>query len=79
LLACPHTTGDALSNAGRIAASLGAALLCEPLPGRINRGAGLPHCRRLPYFPQEAAAELAKFDMLLLLDVRRPVAQFGYK
>jgi hypothetical protein len=33
----------------------------------------------LPYFPQEAAAELAKYDVLLLLDVRTPVAQFGYK
>jgi hypothetical protein len=27
---------------------------------------------------KEAAAELAKHDVLLLLDVRRPVAQFGY-
>jgi hypothetical protein len=34
---------------------------------------------RLPYFSQEAAAELAKYDVLLLLGVRRPVAQFGYK
>ncbi|WIA19312.1 hypothetical protein OEZ85_003945 [Tetradesmus obliquus] len=71
--------GGALSTAGRIAASLGAALLCEPLPGRIERGQGLPHATRLPYFPQEAAAELAQYEVLLLLDVRRPVAGFGYK
>jgi acetolactate synthase-1/2/3 large subunit len=71
--------GNALPNAGRIAAALGAALLCDPLPGRITRGAGLPHCTRLPYFPQEASAELAKFDVVLLLDIKRPVATFGYK
>lgn len=77
LLYCP--AGDALPNAGRLAAALGASLLCDPLPGRISRGAGLPHCSRLPYFPQEAAAELAKYDVLLLLDIRQPVAMFGYK
>lgn len=71
--------GDALPNAGRLAAALGAALLCDPLPGRISRGAGLPHCTRLPYFPQEAAAELKKFEVVVLLDIKRPVASFGYK
>lgn len=81
---CAHTptttcAGDALANAGRVAAALGAALLCESLPGRIARGAGLPHCSRLPYWPQEAAVRLAAYEVLLLLDVRRPVAQFGYK
>jgi hypothetical protein len=34
---------------------------------------------RLPYFPQEAAAELSKYDVVLLLDIKRPVATFGYK
>ena len=28
---------------------------------------------------QEAAAELAKYEVLLLLDIKRPVANFGYK
>lgn len=73
------SAGEALINAGRIAAALGAALLCDPLPGRIARGAGLPHCTRLPYFPQEAAAELSNYDVVLLLDIKRPVATFGYK
>jgi acetolactate synthase-1/2/3 large subunit len=79
LSACLVSAGGAFSAAGRIAASLGATLLCEALPARIDRGHGLPNGTRLPYFPQEAAAELAKYDVLLLLDVRRPVAQFGYK
>lgn len=74
-----HVPDGALLAAGRIASVLGAALLCEPLPARTDRGAGLPHVTRLPYFPQEAAAELKKYDVVLLLDVRRPVAGFGYK
>lgn len=69
----------ALPTAGRIASALGAVLMCEPLPARIDRGAGLPHVTRIPYFPQEAAAELEKYEVVLLLDVRRPVAGFGYK
>lgn len=28
--------------------------------------------------PQDAAAALAQYDLLLLLDARRPVANFGY-
>jgi acetolactate synthase-1/2/3 large subunit len=77
--ACLPPAGGAFSAAGRIAASLGATMLCEALPARIDRGQWLPNATRLPYFPQEAAANLAKYDVLLLLDVRRPVAQFGYK
>lgn len=44
--------GGAIQAAGRIAAALGAAVLCEALPPRVDRGAGLPDVRRLPYFPQ---------------------------
>ncbi len=47
--------GVALWQAGRLAAACGAALLCENAFARMERGAGLPHVRRLPYFPQEAA------------------------
>jgi acetolactate synthase-1/2/3 large subunit len=35
--------------------------------------------RRLPYFPQEAASVLGSFEMLLVIDARRPVANFGYE
>ena len=73
------SAGGALSNAGRVAVHLGAAFICEPMPARVDRGAGLPSPQRLPYFPQEAAAELAKYDVLLLVDAPRPVAMFGYK
>jgi len=35
--------------------------------------------QRLAYFPQEAAKELSKFSLLVVLDARLPVAMFGYK
>ncbi|KAL4420103.1 hypothetical protein ABPG77_000584 [Micractinium sp. CCAP 211/92] len=70
--------GGALESCGRIATATGAALLCENAFARLDRGAGLPCPTRLPYFPQEAAAALAHYELLLLLDARRPVANFGY-
>lgn len=71
--------GQALEHAGRIAAATGAALFCENAFARVDRGAGLPSLQRLPYFPQDAAAALFQFEVLVLVDVRRPVAQFGYE
>jgi acetolactate synthase-1/2/3 large subunit len=71
--------GQALQNAGRVAAATGAALLCESAFARVDRGAGLPALQRLPYFPQDAAAALARFQVLVLVDARRPVANFGYE
>lgn len=76
---CRLPAGDALASAGKIAAHTGAVLLCENAFTRLDRGAGLPCPRRLPYFPQDAAAELAKYELLLLVDTRPPVATFGYK
>jgi acetolactate synthase-1/2/3 large subunit len=71
--------GGALEAAGRVAAATGAALLCENAFTRLDRGAGRAAPRRLPYFPQDAAAALARFSTLVLLDARRPVANFGYE
>lgn len=71
-------TGGALESCGRIAAATGAALICENAFSRLDRGAGLPALQRLPYFPQEAAAALAPYQLLLMVDARRPVANFGY-
>ncbi|KAI8469996.1 MAG: thiamine pyrophosphate enzyme, N-terminal TPP binding domain-containing protein [Monoraphidium minutum] len=70
--------GGALRNAGLVAAAVGAHAYVEPLFARVDRGAGAPHLRRLAYFPQEAAAQLAGYDVILLVDTRRPVAPFGY-
>eukprot|EP00873_Tetraselmis_striata_P046406 jgi/Tetstr1/466670/TSEL_011158.t1 len=68
-----------LTLAGKVAAATGAVLMCENAFARVDRGAGLPVLRRLPYFPQEAAAALAPFKMVVTVGTRRPVAMFGYK
>ncbi|KAG2443900.1 hypothetical protein HXX76_002240 [Chlamydomonas incerta] len=71
--------GGALHAAGQVAAATGATLLCEGAFARADRGAGLPALRRLPYFPHEAAAELARYGCVVLVDAQPPVANFGYR
>jgi hypothetical protein len=68
-----------LTLAGKVAAATGTVLLCENGFARIDRGAGLPSPRRLPYFPQDAVAALSQFKMLVTVGTRRPVAMFGYR
>jgi acetolactate synthase-1/2/3 large subunit len=43
-----------LHAAGVVAALTGAILYCENAFARIDRGAGRPMIRRLPYFPEDA-------------------------
>jgi len=69
----------ALKAAGLAAAATGAALICENSFARLDRGEELPAVQRLPYFPQDAAAALAAFQVLVVVDARRPVANFGYE
>ena len=71
--------GNALLHVGKIASKLGAPVFCENAFARVDRGAGLPNLQRLPYFPQDAAATLKKYSTLLMIDARRPVANFGYE
>lgn len=71
--------GGALTNVGRIASKLGAPIFCENAFSRLDRGAGLPNLQRLPYFPDDAISTLRKFSNLLIIDARRPVANFGYE
>ena len=64
--------------AARIAAASGAALLCETFPARLERGAGLPALDRLPYFAEQAAARLAPYRHVILVDAPAPVSFFAY-
>ena len=68
----------AIQAAGAVAALLGGELLCENNFARVDRGADLPSPRRLPYFPKDAARELARFHTVVCVDAKRPVAMFGY-
>jgi len=64
--------------AARIAAATGAAMLCETFPARLERGAGLPALDRLPYFAEQAAARLAPYRHVILVDTPAPVSFFAY-
>ena len=68
----------AIQAAGAVAGLLGGELLCENAFARVDRGADLPSPRRLPYFPKDAARELARFHTVVCVDAKRPVAMFGY-
>jgi acetolactate synthase I/II/III large subunit len=75
--------GDALSEAGqlaaaRIAAATGARLVSETFPARMPRGAGLPRISRLPYPPDQAIAALAGTKHLVLAGAVSPVHFFAY-
>ena len=70
--------GGALGAAGRVSAAAGAALYCETFYARADRGAGRPALARLPYFPDAAQRELATYDLVRLVQARRPVGTFAY-
>jgi acetolactate synthase-1/2/3 large subunit len=53
-------------------------LYCETFFARMERGGGRVEPKRLPYFPEQAAAELAGYDTILLVGARDPVAFFAY-
>lgn len=70
---------DALLYLGKIASKIGAPVYCENAFARLDRGAGLVNLQRLPYFPEDALETLNRFQTLLVVDARRPVANFGYE
>jgi acetolactate synthase-1/2/3 large subunit len=67
-----------LRAAGRVAEATGCRLQAETFPARVERGGGLPVAPRLPYFPEEATAALARGSSVLLAGAREPIAFFGY-
>jgi acetolactate synthase I/II/III large subunit len=67
-----------LRAAGRMSHVTGCRLLAETFPARMERGGDLPAVARLPYFPEDATAALAKGSALVLAGAAAPVAFFGY-
>ena len=45
---------------------------------RAERGTGRPAFQRLPYFPDEVQAELAQYDLVLLVQAKRPCGTYAY-
>ena len=75
--------GRALSERGlraasRISVATGARLLAETFPARMERGAGLPAVDRLAYLAEQAEAQLAGVEHLILAGARSPVSFFAY-
>ncbi|MFO1068596.1 MAG: acetolactate synthase large subunit [Geminicoccaceae bacterium] len=70
--------GDGLAAASRIARRSGCALLAELGFAKMESGSGLPPVLRLPYFPEVAAAALARYRHVILVGAKPPVSFFGY-
>ena len=75
--------GTALSERGlraasRISVATGARLLAETFPARMERGAGVPGVDRLAYLAEQAEAQLAGVEQLILAGARSPVSFFAY-
>ena len=71
-------TERGLRAASRISAATGVRLLAETFPARIERGAGVPAVDRLAYLAEQAEAQLAGLDHLILAGARAPVSFFAY-
>jgi acetolactate synthase-1/2/3 large subunit len=72
------TRGPALVAASRLANAVGAKLLCETFPARLERGAGRPPVERLGYLSEFATAQLGGIRHLVLVDAKAPVSFFAY-
>jgi acetolactate synthase-1/2/3 large subunit len=78
LLGYGGTRGQALVDAGRIAARTGAQLMAQTASPVTDRGAGTPALERLPYPLDLATARLAKVPVIVLAGSKAPVAFFAY-
>lgn len=68
----------ALDTADRIVRATGARLFGETFPARQERGAGIPAVPRLAYRGEDARAQLAGAEHLILVGARPPVTFFAY-
>ena len=78
MLGGPALTERGLRAASRISAATGVRLLAETFPARMERGAGVPVVDRLAYLAEQAEAQLAGLDHLILAGARAPVSFFAY-
>lgn len=64
--------------AARVAAAVGAKVLCETFPARLVRGAGVPPVERLAYLAEFAQMQLDGLRHLVRVDAKSPVSFFAY-
>ena len=73
-----HTCCEAgLRAAARIAAATGAEVFRDTFPARLERGAGLPQARPLPYLAELAVDALAGLEHLVIAGTQPPVSFFA--
>ena len=70
--------GKALDWAARIAAKTGCGLVSESGNARVERGAGRPPVRQVPFVVDHALALLKETRQLVLVGAKSPVAFFAY-
>ena len=68
-----------LMAAARIKQACGCDLIAENFPAYIERGAGLPDVRRIPYLPEMAMDVLSKYEVFVFVGAKEPVSFFGYE
>jgi acetolactate synthase-1/2/3 large subunit len=78
LLGAEGLSEEGIMLAGRIAAATGADLLADSFFARMERGGGLPHVAKVPYFPDQAIELTRRYRHVIVAGTRRPVAFFGY-
>ena len=71
-------TERGLRAASRVAAATGVQLLAETFPARMECGTGRPTDSRLAYMAEQADAQLAGLEDLILAGARSPVSFFAY-
>jgi acetolactate synthase-1/2/3 large subunit len=74
----PALRASGLEAAVRVRGISGCDLLTESFPPFMDRGAGLPPVRRIPYFPEPALKLLAQYEAFVLVGAQPPVSFFGY-
>ncbi|MEM6707892.1 MAG: acetolactate synthase large subunit [Pseudomonadota bacterium] len=70
--------GEGLELLGRLAQATGATAIGDTFISRVERGAGRPAIRRLPYFAEQAIETLSAYRHLVLIDTQAPVSFFAY-
>ena len=67
-----------LDEAGRVAETTGAKLMCDTFVPRLARGAGVVEVDRIPYFAEQIVDFLAGYEVLVLVGAQPPVSFFAY-
>jgi acetolactate synthase I/II/III large subunit len=74
----PATNRQGLVDAARLAEKVGGAVMFEQFPRCTRREPGLPSPEKLGYLPFQARAQLAEYDVVVVLGAGTPVPFFGY-